>query len=47
MMKTMRAMSVKQPWATWIATGQKTVEMRSWKTDYKKHSMMPASSSPP
>lgn len=33
--KTMRALSVKQPWAFWIATGQKTVEMRSWKTDYR------------
>lgn len=44
MMKTMRAMSVKQPWATWIATGQKTVEMRSWKTDYRGPILICASS---
>ena len=29
------ALSVKQPWASWIATGDKTIETRTWSTDYR------------
>ena len=31
----MKALSVKQPWAEWIATGFKTIETRRWKTNYR------------
>lgn len=31
----MKAISIKQPWANMIATGQKTIETRKWKTDYR------------
>ena len=31
----MKAISVRQPWAFLIADGQKTVEARSWRTDYR------------
>lgn len=31
----MRALSVKQPWASLIASGRKTVELRSWSTKYR------------
>lgn len=31
----MRALSVRQPWATRIATARKTIELRSWQTRYR------------
>lgn len=31
----MKALSVRQPWADLIASGKKTLEIRSWKTDYR------------
>lgn len=31
----MKALSVKQPWANMIASGQKTIETRTWKTVYR------------
>lgn len=31
----MKALSVRQPWASLIASGQKTIEVRSWKTLYR------------
>jgi len=31
----MKALSVKQPWATMIAEGEKTIETRTWDTDYR------------
>ena|SRR6266536_1876555 len=31
----MRALSVRQPWANLIASGRKTVELRTWSTDYR------------
>lgn len=34
-MKPMKAISVKQPWANMIASGAKTVETRTWTTDYR------------
>lgn len=31
----MKALSLTQPWASLVATGQKRVETRSWTTDYR------------
>jgi hypothetical protein len=31
----MKAISVKQPWANMIADGDKTIETRTWSTDYR------------
>jgi hypothetical protein len=31
----MKALSVKQPWANMIASGEKTIETRTWATDYR------------
>jgi len=31
----MKALSVRQPWASLIANGSKTVELRRWKTSYR------------
>lgn len=31
----MKCLSIKQPWATLIATNQKKIETRSWKTNYR------------
>lgn len=31
----MKALSVKQPWASLIASGRKTIETRRWKTSYR------------
>lgn len=34
-MKTMKALSVRQPYANMIAYGKKTIEVRSWITTYR------------
>ena len=31
----MTALSLKQPYANWVATGRKTIETRSWSTKYR------------
>src|SRR6266576_2450647 len=31
----MKALSIKQPWANLIASGQKTIETREWATTYR------------
>jgi len=31
----MKALSVKQPWANKIASGEKTIEVRTWYTHYR------------
>lgn len=31
----MKALVVRQPWASLIASGEKTIEVRSWRTDYR------------
>lgn len=31
----MKALSVKQPWASLLVSGQKTIECRTWKTSYR------------
>ena len=33
--QTMKALSVKQPWANLIARGRKTIETRTWATTYR------------
>ncbi len=43
---TMKALAVRQPWATLIAEGSKTIEMRSWKTKYRGQLLICASSKP-
>lgn len=42
----MRALSVKQPWAALIANGRKTVEHRTWQTDYRGELLICASGAP-
>lgn len=34
-LKTMKALSIRQPWAWLIATGKKQVENRTWRTHYR------------
>lgn len=31
----MKSLSVRQPWATFIAQGWKTIEVRTWRTDHR------------
>jgi len=31
----MKALSIKQPWANMIAEGEKTIETRTWSTNYR------------
>lgn len=31
----MKALSIRQPWASLIASGRKTIELRSWRTHYR------------
>ena len=42
----MRTLAVRQPWATFIAEGTKTIEVRSWKTDYRGEILIVASGRP-
>ncbi len=42
----MKALSVKQPWASMIASGRKTIELRSWQTRYRGRLMICASKNP-
>lgn len=42
----MRALSVKQPWAGWIAEGTKTIEVRTWRTNYRGAIVICASREP-
>ena len=42
----MKALSVKQPWASLLVDGVKTVEVRSWPTDYRGELLICASASP-
>jgi len=43
----MKALSVKQPWANLIAEGKKTIETRSWPTDYRGELLIVSSRIPP
>lgn len=42
----MTALCVKQPWATMICGGAKTIEARSWQTPYRGDLLICASASP-
>ncbi len=42
----MMALSVKQPWALAIVDGVKTIEVRSWATDYRGELLICASAAP-
>lgn len=42
----MLALSVKQPWASLIAVGQKTIEVRTWRTEYRGPLLICASAKP-
>jgi len=39
----MKTLSVQQPWATFIAQGWKTIEVRTWRTDYRGPLLIAAS----
>ncbi len=43
----MKALSIKQPWANMIAAGEKTIETRTWLTDYRGDLLIVSSKSPP
>jgi hypothetical protein len=45
-MTTVKALSVRQPWATLICTGDKTIEWRSWQTKYRGELLICASGTP-
>lgn len=42
----MKALSVRQPWATMIAEGSKTIETRTWGTDYRGDLLIVSSKRP-
>ena len=42
----MKALSVKQPWASLIASGKKTIETRTWRTFYRGPLLIVASRKP-
>jgi hypothetical protein len=42
----MKAISIKQPWANRIASGEKTIETRTWTTDYRGELLICSSRSP-
>lgn len=42
----MRVLSVRQPWASMIASGVKSIELRSWTTPYRGPVVILAGSSP-
>ena len=44
--KAMKALSIKQPWASLIAHGIKNIENRTWKTKFRGRIFIHASSSP-
>ena len=42
----MKTLAIRQPWATYIAEGSKTIEVRSWRTDYRGPLLIVASGKP-
>ena len=42
----MKAISIKEPWASLIHTGKKTIETRTWKTNYRGPLLLCASKNP-
>ena len=45
-MKLLKALSLKQPWANMVASGEKTIETRRWPTDYRGSLLIVSSKSP-
>jgi hypothetical protein len=43
---SIKALSVKQPWANMIASGQKTIETRLWPTEYRGSLLIVSSKTP-
>jgi len=43
----MKALSIKQPWANMIASGEKTIETRTWSTEYRGPLLIVSSKNPP
>ncbi len=46
MARRVKAISVKQPWANMVASGEKTIETRTWSTDYRGELLIVSSKSP-
>ena len=42
----MRAISIREPWASLILSGEKTIETRTWKTKYRGPVLLCASKNP-
>ena len=42
----MKALTIRQPWASLIAQGDKTIEVRSWPTKYRGPLLITASAKP-
>lgn len=42
----MKTISVKQPWANFIASGYKTIETRTWNTNYRGKLLIASSQKP-
>ena len=42
----MKAISLKQPWANYIASGEKTIETRKWSTKHRGKLLIVSSKSP-
>jgi ASCH domain len=42
----MKALSVREPWASLIASGKKTIETRSWRTNYRGEILICGSARP-
>lgn len=42
----MKAISIKQPWANLILSGEKTIETRTWATDYRGELLLVSSLKP-
>lgn len=42
----MKALSIKQPWANMITSGEKTIETRKWPTDYRGPILIVSSKTP-
>ena len=45
--RQIKALSVRQPWASLIASGKKTIEVRTWRTDYEGPLLICATKRPP
>jgi len=45
MTKTIKALSLKQPWLNWVRDGRKTIETRTWTTKHRGPLLLVASKS--